>query len=180
MGVLGWIIGAGIVSGLIHKSNEKARKEAEEQEKRRNTPCRFLDGFSESDFNVMAVRASKRIKRLSVSVEGPVIYGTVQSQSGISKWHFKVDFNDYGHVTGRYWLKSDNSDSKIPEHYADSVVSLIRDYDPDDYDYEKFNPSGLSCNSQYSKFSGNFCSFCGEKITAANSTFCSYCGNRLV
>lgn len=176
MGVLGWIIGAGVVGRLI----KKAREEAEEQERRRSTSCRFLDGFSESDFELMAIRAAKRIKRLSVSVEGPIIYGTVQSQSGISEWYFKVDFNDYGHITGRYWLSSDNSDSSIPERYADTVVSLIEDYDPNDYDYEEFDVNSSSNYEQNSRFSGSFCPFCGERITAANSSFCSFCGKRLM
>ena len=179
MGVLSWIIGAGVVGGLIHKSNKKAREEAAEQERRRNTPCRFIDDFSESEFELMAINAAKHIKRLCVSVEGPTIYGTVQSQSGISEWYFKVDFNDYGHITGRYWLSSDNSDSSIPEHYADKLSSLIQNYDPDDYDSDDNDDESLS-NSKVRGFVGNFCPYCGEKLTVHDSAFCSFCGKKLV
>lgn len=51
----------------------------------------------------------------------------VQSQSGISEWEFWVDFNDYGHITGRFWWHTDNSDSNIPEKFGDIISSFIND-----------------------------------------------------
>jgi len=46
----------------------------------------------------------------------------------LSEWNFKVDFNDYGHLTGQYWLTSDNDDSNIPSHVADNISSMIREF----------------------------------------------------
>ena len=102
------------------KEAENARKR-EEEEIRKNTPCFFEDGFSQLEFNDMVYRSGKNIKRLiQLSTDGPVIYGTVESQSGISTWKFTVDFNNYGHVTGKYWLISENENSAIPSRYSRS------------------------------------------------------------
>ena len=112
MGILGWMIGIGLVGSLL----SNAREEAEEERRRRDTPCRFVDGFSEYEFESMVKRAGKKIRRISeLTVEGPFVYGTVRSQSGISEWSFQLDFNDYGHITGSYWMTTDNSDSSIPD-----------------------------------------------------------------
>ena len=93
MGLLGWIVGVGIVHHLIilgKKSASKAVEERAEQERRRNTPCRFIDGFSEYEFEQMVKRTGKNIRRLTeVSINGPIVYGTVRSQSGISEWSFE-------------------------------------------------------------------------------------------
>ena len=186
MDLLGLMIGAGIAGRIIHKSKKRAREREteeyynelyEEEERRKNTPCLFLDGLSGNDFKLVAVRAAKQIKRLTVSIDGPIIYGTVQSQSGISKWYFKVDFNDYGHITGRYWLSSENCDSSIPKHYADNVVSFIQNGNSDDYNYDNRGDKSYD-DSKNQKFVG-FCTHCGNKITTPDSLFCTLCGAKL-
>lgn len=157
------------------EEKERKRREAKEKEERRqNTPCYFIDGFSESVFEMMAIRAAKPIRRLTVSVEGPIIYGTVQAQSGISEWYFKADFNDFGHITGRYWLSVDNSDSNIPDKFVDNLQSLIEDYNADDYKNDKADN-----DSEARSFSGVFCPYCGEKITVSDALFCTHCGRKL-
>jgi hypothetical protein len=50
----------------------------------------------------------------------------VRFNSGLSTWAAKIDFNDYGHLTGRYWLKAENSQSIIPEHFANVVRTQIK------------------------------------------------------
>lgn len=80
----------------------KAKKNADRDHERRNTPCYFNDGISAGEFEEIAISLAKPIKRLMVSVDGPVVYGEVRSQSGISTWNFKLDFNDWGHITGTY------------------------------------------------------------------------------
>ena len=49
----------------------------------------------------------------------------VGSISGLSTWSAEIDFNDYGRLTGAYWLLSENPDSLIPEHFADAVRAQI-------------------------------------------------------
>lgn len=85
----------------------------------------FNDGISKVTFENSAYKAAKTIKRVTnISVDGPMVYGTVISQSGISTWDFEIDFNDYGHITGRYWINSNNNDSNIPNR----VASLMNQY----------------------------------------------------
>jgi hypothetical protein len=63
-----------------------------------------------------------------VNVYGAVVYGTAQSQTGYSTWNFRVDFNNWGHVDGTYWINSDNSESSLPQIYGRLVSGLIQDY----------------------------------------------------
>lgn len=133
----------------------------------------FDGGLSKSEFEALAYKASKNIKRLSISVVGPIIYGTVKSQSGISEWHFKLDFNDYGHITGKYWASSDNGDSAIPKRLGDVLAALIRNYDP-----EKAEEKKSSSTSRTKKEYGR-CPYCGEVVTMPCSLFCSFCGKQL-
>lgn len=49
----------------------------------------------------------------------------VLSQSGISEWEFELDFNDYGKITGSYWIYSDNYDSMIPKALGNSIQEEI-------------------------------------------------------
>ena len=89
----------------------------------------FEDGISEEKFTEIAKKQQDKIKRLiEVTVKGPVVHGVVESQSGISDWLFKVDFNDYGHITGSYWIYSDNNDSSIPKRVAENISDEIYFY----------------------------------------------------
>lgn len=90
--------------------------------------CSFQDGITENEFEELVLKATKHIakKRLhDVSVDGSWVYGVVRSQTGISDWYFKIDFNDFGHLTGRYWISSDNDDSGIPEACARRISEEI-------------------------------------------------------
>lgn len=126
------LVTIGAIGALIHKSRKRSRERAEEERRRKSIACHFTDGISKEEFEVIARKAGKHIKRLTdLSVDGPVVYGTVRSQSGLSEWGFKADFNDYGHITGRYWLTSDNDDSSIPDHIADNISSMIISFSED-------------------------------------------------
>lgn len=119
----------GSIGSLIQKGIRKEKI-------RKNTPCNFCDGISKEQFEIIARQAGKQIRRLTdLTVDGPVVSGTVQTNSGINEWYFKADFNDYGHITGRYWLSSDNDDSDIPKRVADNisavVESFLKEYDED-------------------------------------------------
>ena len=60
-----------------------------------------------------------------LDIDNGAISVTVISQSGISKWEFELDFNDYGKITGQYWLSTENYDSEIPEKLGDSIQEAI-------------------------------------------------------
>lgn len=97
--------------------------------KRCSMPCFFKDGLSFEIFKEMAKRAGREIKRIKeVNVNGGMIYCNVESQTGYSDWNFSVDFNNWGHVTGTYWVKTDNNDSNIPSHYGQMLSGWIHDF----------------------------------------------------
>ncbi len=104
---------------------EIIKETPEERKRRRNRPymeCSFDMGVSEQEFRIIAEKELKRIKRINKGwVDGHVVFAIVESNSGISDWKFSIDYNDYGHVTGRYWIISDNKNSKIPESVATRI-----------------------------------------------------------
>lgn len=140
------------------KSEAESSRRDDVDAKRQNTPCKFKDGITYEEFSELANKAGKRIKRIKeVDINGAVIYCTVESQTGYSDWNFRVDFNDWGHVTGTYWKRTENYDSNIPKHFGDMVSGeihkMLRDRNikiPEFSDYVDDNkelgtPSGLSC-----------------------------------
>ena len=115
--------------GLAVAGVKKIKHNIEEENRRKNSVCRFDGDITKEEFYVMVKRGGKGIKRLkSLYAEGPIAYGTVRSQSGISDWCFRIDFNDYGEISGRYWLSTDNDDSDIPKIVADRISQMIADY----------------------------------------------------
>lgn len=144
LGILGAIVGIGLVGLLARGLGKEEREARAREEKRKNTPCKFNDGVSQAEFTEIVKMSGKRIKRLtSLISHGPIVYGMVESQSGLSEWSFEIDFNDYGHITGEYWITTDNDDSKIPERVADRIKKAILNpemsgedsfYDQNEYD----------------------------------------------
>ncbi|MBQ7235711.1 MAG: hypothetical protein IJX03_00960, partial [Clostridia bacterium] len=90
--------------------------------------CLYDDKLTEEDFRELAVDVAKSIKRLTVQVENHFVFGTVKTNSGISEWNFKLDFNDYGKISGQYWISFDNNqESDIPKVYGDRLkVEIIK------------------------------------------------------
>lgn len=93
---------------------------------RTDIPFRFSKAVTHDDFNEIAFRARKHIKRIvSYEVNGPIVEGVVRTQSGQSFWRFSIDFNDYGKITGEYWIYRENYDSGIPKIIAERMQSEI-------------------------------------------------------
>lgn len=130
-----WLIKSGIRDAK--KASREAELEREQQERernrqreidRRNTACLFRDGITKLEFEEIARRSAKRIKRLHIDVDAPIVNCEVDSQSGISTWEFTLDFNDFGHITGTYWItKRGNYDSSIPNRFAELMQEAIED-----------------------------------------------------
>ena len=95
--------------------------------RREQTPVSFFDGLSVDDFKKIAEKAASKIKR----IEDVTVYhdGTincdVRSNSGLSTWSFSLDFNEWGHITGEYWISQDNDDSSIPDYVGDTISRMI-------------------------------------------------------
>ena len=107
---------------------EKKRRKIDEENRRKNTVCYFNGSISRDEFYEMVELGRRGIRRITrLYADGPVVYGTVRSHSGISEWYFKIDFNDYGNITGNYWLSSDNYDSDIPNVVANRISQQIND-----------------------------------------------------
>lgn len=193
-----WIIGIGVAGYVLDAFQKNKQREKEEEEERakalqaaeearrnaelketirRNTICEFEDGISQDDFERIVRRTCKKIKRVSsVNINGPVIKGTVRTSSGISEWGFTIDFNDYGHITGKYWLSSENDDSSIPEIIADNICELLNNPD------RIFSSSINRDNEQvFTKDIPKilFCPFCGSQLDKDSARFCPNCGEKL-
>lgn len=118
-----WTGGAVLVGAAIRSS----RQAAQETRRRINSPPCFDDGVTELEFAEIAVTAARSLPRLkNVHVTGMTAVIDVGSNSGLSTWLARVDFNDYGHLTGNYWLETDNTESVIPELFAKSMQTAIR------------------------------------------------------
>ncbi|MBQ2759724.1 MAG: hypothetical protein IJE93_08150 [Clostridia bacterium] len=108
-----------ITLGIVDSNEEYTRK---------NTPCVFSEVLSKKQFSELAIEVAKPIKRLKVTVADAKIFGEVKSVSGISKWFFILDYNDFGKVTGNYWvIKNTNTESSIPNVYAEDLKNRIID-----------------------------------------------------
>ena len=103
--------------------------DSNEEVTRKNTPFQFPENMTDSEFSNIAIRIAKPIKRLTVSVDDQFVLGTVRTTSGINTWNFTIDFNDYGTLTGSYWMRHvENTDSQIPYNYAKQLSSAIVEY----------------------------------------------------
>lgn len=120
------LIGVSLLTKQTAKSVKPQQQKISIEEKRKNTPCRFDNGISHAEFVKIVERITKPIKRLTISIVDAVIYGTVRSQSGISTWTFKLDFNDFGRLTGNFWHWSDNKDSVIPKSLGNQIKEEIK------------------------------------------------------
>lgn len=112
---------------------EQERAESERRRKvnqtRRQMPCLFIGEPSPSAFKTLASEVASQFARIkSISVHGAVVYATVESQTGLSDWEFNVDFNNWGHIDGTYWTRSENDDSSIPKHFGKTLSGKVCEY----------------------------------------------------
>ena len=128
MGFFGKLFIAGVAGFAVKQIGNNFHERARAN-KRESIPCEFTEKLTEAQFENLAFNAVKKIKKKKINIEvyGPKIYGTVESQSGLTEWDFTIDFNDYGSVTGTYWLWSENDDSLIPKHMAEDMQESIED-----------------------------------------------------
>lgn len=111
----------------IAREEAKLKKAIATEKRRQNTPFCYPDYLTQEQFEEIAKVSIKpmRKKFSSYGVVDGKFYGTIISQSGISEWDFVVDFNDFGRLTGEYWLQSENHDSTIPRRVAETIRYAI-------------------------------------------------------
>ena len=201
MSFLGWAAGAIVVSKIIKKEKQRQRAakegarsflwslennsesydeddveddyEYERGQQEPRIPCRFVDGFSEEEFEAIVKREARKIRRIKFVEEiNGMVKGYVQSQSGISDWIFYIDFNFAGHITGAYSVFSDNFDSAIPTRLAENIAAAVRNL----IGRNHYHDDGASPNESF----GLYCPYCGEFTPGRNIKFCVYCGKPLV
>jgi hypothetical protein len=115
-----------IGGGLAWLARTMHRNALEEQ-RRRDSPLTFEDGLTREDFEALATATARQTPRVVRSeVVGMTVHLHIQSISGLSEWQARVDFNDYGHLTGRRWIESENDDSQVPSYFADTMSAEIR------------------------------------------------------
>ncbi|UDM80402.1 hypothetical protein [Vagococcus fluvialis] len=124
-GIAGLLIGGAAIAAAIYGL---AKYDSRKTQERKNTPIKYPKGLNDDIFKELCIESAKGIKRLKIiEVIGLEIKCSVKSSSGLSIWKFSGDFYDYGNLTGKYWLYSDNDDSTIPELFMSKVVSKIQD-----------------------------------------------------
>lgn len=114
--------------GIDNSSNRNKNSRGYYSSKpRRSYHVSFDKEISFNEFKNMVYFCSNPIQRLNVKISGPIIYGKVLSQSGNNVWKFELDFNDYGNITGKYWITSDNPDSEIPNNLGYKISQIIKE-----------------------------------------------------
>ena len=109
--------------------------------------------IDEDDFSKMVKFATRGIKRLNnIEIDEACVFGTVLSNSGLSEWKFKIDFNDRGEITGDYALYCENEDSSIPIFIADKIKKMIQNYPHyEGYKYWNINDRNLEIEKEKTK-----------------------------
>lgn len=118
-----------LVAGAVALAGAGLRsqwREMQETQRRKSSSLQFDDGLTAQGFADLAEEVARRTTRVvRAEVKGMTVDLVVRSNSGLTTWDAQVDFNDYGRLTGRYWLKSGNDQSPIPKFYADRLREEI-------------------------------------------------------
>ena len=120
------VIGTFVAKVIKDDCAEKERKRQEDA-RRRSIPCNFTEDLTVVDFEKIAKKVAKCYKgKLKVEVyNGHCVEGEVRTKSG-GRWIFRLDFNDYGSVTGRSFITcNENKESSVPMNYARDMKDAI-------------------------------------------------------
>lgn len=183
MGIFSKLLVAGAVGlgiNQLSKNVMTSKKEAKKEIERKSNVCKFDGEINKEEFRLIVEKALKNSKRIiGYSIKGPIINCKVLSQTGSTTWSFKIDFNDYGRLTGRYWLFNSNLDSTIPTNVAEKIKNHILNF-PDCLD-DEFKKELLIRKERILEFEqeNSNCPYCGTKIKDLNSCSCKKCGRRL-
>ena len=110
----------------VIKHVEAKRKE---EERRKNSVPIYSEGVTEEDMRRIIDDAAKWNKRLLSYEFDPnrlLVTCKMRSNSGSTKWKFELDFNNFGHLDGTYWVTQENKDSPIPKSMAEDIADEIK------------------------------------------------------
>ena len=105
------------------------QKNKEEERTRKSTPLVYTERLTEDQMLEIVQESVSRIKRITsweFKTESAELRCSVESNSKISTWNFSIDFNNYGRIDGKYWIKTANHDSAIPKSIAERIAQGIR------------------------------------------------------
>lgn len=121
-----------------------------EENRRRNTPFNFTDGISSNEFKRIVGSCACEIREICyLKVDGPLVYCKVDAKRDGKSWNFRIDFNDYGHLTGNWWAFYESDDPEIPTRLANSISNRIVNYREDYSKLPKTNLQYKESNNGY-------------------------------
>lgn len=125
MGLLDKVLVGGAV--LLVGAGVRAKvRDVQETKRRRACVPQFDARLSADGFARLAADVASRTARVvRASVDGLTVTLVVRSNSGLTEWTAQADFNDYGRLTGTYWLTSQNDQSPIPRVFAKRLQDEI-------------------------------------------------------
>ena len=127
----------------VHSWHSQERLEKKQDEElRQSLSIQFPEFLNQEEFNRIIHEESAKIIRINeVEINQALINFEVYSNSRISTWFFTLDYNDYGILTGKVRISSENSDSSIPENVSLRISERLTDIlknqyilPPNDYD----------------------------------------------
>ena len=115
-----------VVGALAVKGTREAAVAAKKEQRRRESPPKFIPWLTEQDFSLMvSYVASQSLRIVRAEVTGLVVEITVRSNSGLTTWSADLDFNDYGNPSGQYWIRTENEQSPVPEWFANKLAEQM-------------------------------------------------------
>ena len=127
----------------VHSWNSQERLEKKQDEElRQSLSIQFPEFLNQEEFNRIIHEESVKIIRIKeVEISQALINFEVYSNSRISTWCFTLDYNDYGILTGKVRISSENTDSSMPKNVSLRISERLNDIlknqyilPPDDYE----------------------------------------------
>ena len=88
--------------------------------------------LSESDFSNIISPSIYKFRSsipgiIDISVNGAIINVKASSSQNAGEWTFSLDFNDFGMITGRYTIETDekNKESTLPDRLGQEIVKTL-------------------------------------------------------
>lgn len=117
----------GGVAALFTAGIVTAYRANKETVRRRSSPIEWDPRFPKEDFEAVCSEVGRKLPRVyATSVDGLRVTLFVKSNTGLTTWKAAVDMNDYGRLSGKYWIESENKQSPIPAAFADAVEAEVR------------------------------------------------------
>ena len=127
----------------VHSWNSQERLEKKQDEElRQSLSIQFPEFLNQEEFNRIIHEETDKIIRIKkVEISQALINLEVYSNSRISTWCFTLDYNDYGILTGKVRISSENTDSSMPKNVSLRISERLNDIlknqyilPPDDYE----------------------------------------------